>query len=97
MNYRLSQKAKADLQQIARYTVEQFGFHQSESYRDGFKACFQTLCANPNIGRDYSHIRKNIRRFDHNQHSIFYLVQDQYLFIVRILHNKQDAATQLIK
>lgn len=95
MKYRLSRKAVEDLRDIARYTTAQFGGVQSIRYRDSFIQCFETLCNNPNMGRSYDHIRQNLRRFDHDQHAIFYMVQKDTLVIVCVLHRKRDMSRHL--
>ena len=48
--YRLSLKTLDDLDDIARYTLQEFGLEQSHRYRDGIKACFQNLADNPDLG-----------------------------------------------
>ena len=49
--YRLSLKTLDDLDDIARYTLQEFGLEQSHRYRDGIKACFQNLADNPDLAR----------------------------------------------
>ena len=49
--YRLSSQAKADLDEIANYTIEKYGIEQARCYRDGLESCFQTLADTPMIGR----------------------------------------------
>ena len=49
--YRLSLKTLDDLDDIALYTLQEFGLEQSHRYRDGIKACFQNLADNPDLGR----------------------------------------------
>ena len=49
--YRLSLKTLDDLDDIALYTLQEFGLEQSHRYRDGIKACFQNLADNPRLGR----------------------------------------------
>jgi toxin ParE1/3/4 len=50
-DFRLSTRAAADLGGIARHTIEAFGVEQARRYRDDLEACFQTLAANPRLGR----------------------------------------------
>ena len=50
-DYRLSLKTLDDLDDIARYTLQEFGLQQSHRYRDGIKACFQNVADNPDLGR----------------------------------------------
>ena len=41
--YRLSQRADADIIEIATYTIKHFGIVQARRYRDGLERVFQTL------------------------------------------------------
>ena len=41
--YRLSRRAAADVDEIADFTIEQFGIEQARRYRDMLETCFQTL------------------------------------------------------
>jgi len=55
--YRLSSQAKADLDEIADYTIETFGIDQARRYRDGLEICFQTLADTPMIGKGWGHTK----------------------------------------
>jgi len=59
--YRLSNQAKADLNEIADYTIETFGIEQARRYRDGLETCFQTLADKPMVGRSARVVKKLLR------------------------------------
>ena len=90
--YRLSSRAEADLAEIADYTVETFGIEQARRYRDELESCFQTLAANPMIGRSADELGSNLRRYEHQSHIVFYLPSDHGVFVVRVLHQRMDYA-----
>ncbi|MBL4909650.1 MAG: type II toxin-antitoxin system RelE/ParE family toxin [Alteromonadaceae bacterium] len=93
--YKLSRAAAKDLRTISQYTVQSFGVKQAKIYGDGFEQCLLTLSENPFIGRDVSHIRPSLRRFEHESHLIYYLLRDNGLYIVRVLHNRQNPLKHL--
>ena len=90
--YRLSSRAEADLAEIADYTVDTFGIEQARRYRDELESCFQTLAANPMIGRSADELGSNLRRYEHQSHIVFYLLSDHGVFVVRVLHQRMDYA-----
>ncbi|MFZ0254347.1 MAG: type II toxin-antitoxin system RelE/ParE family toxin [Gammaproteobacteria bacterium] len=90
-DYRLSKQAAEDLADIADYTMEQFGIEQARHYRDGLERCFQDLADNPNLGRSAEQLAPKLRRFEHQSHVVFYLLEAENLLIVRVLHASRDA------
>jgi toxin ParE1/3/4 len=91
----LAAKAQEDLAAIADFTIETFGTAQARRYSDALKASFALLASNPQIGRDYSHIRPHLRRFESRSHSIYYFVSRQGVLVARVLHVRQDPARYL--
>ena len=93
--YALSKAAANDLRDIARYTVKNFGAVKAISYGESIKSGFEIIADNPQIGRIYDHIRLGLRRHDHKSHAVYYMQNDQSIFILRVLHNRQDTARHL--
>ncbi len=85
-SYRLLKTAAQDLRGIALYTVKKFGLEQASTYGNGILACFETIVEAPLIGQSYDHIRPGLRRYDHKSHAIYYLIQDEIVLVVRVLH-----------
>lgn len=83
------------MQEIADYTVLNFGAERARAYGQGIETCFQTLCDTPLIGRAFDHIRPGLRRYDYKSHSIFYLPHADQQLIVRVLHMRQDSSRHL--
>lgn len=94
-NYRLSILADKDLGNIASYTIQRFGIRQANLYRDGLFKALETISDFPLIGSDQSQIKKNIRRHVHESHSIYYHVDADEIFILRILGPGEDPLQQL--
>ena len=88
--YRLSRRAATDLEDIADYTIKQFGVEQARVYRDSLKSCFQRLANNPKVGRKAEQLAHGLRRFEHQAHIVFYTVDDDELYVVRVLHSRMD-------
>jgi len=87
---RLSQEADKDLEEIFDYTFQEFGLNQAIDYISGFDASFDNISQNPEIGRERTEIRENLRSLIKGKHVIFYRVLNDYIRIVRILHGSQD-------
>ena len=45
--YQLSRRAATDIDDIADYSIEQFGIKQARRYGQGLETCFQILAENP--------------------------------------------------
>jgi toxin ParE1/3/4 len=86
--YRFSQRAEADLKEIAAYTLRQWGEAQIMRYLDGLEACCQTLAANPAMGRACDDVRAGLRRMEHGRHVVFYRQEAGGILVLRILHRR---------
>ncbi|MGH1398834.1 MAG: type II toxin-antitoxin system RelE/ParE family toxin [Alphaproteobacteria bacterium] len=84
---KLSNEAKQDLRGIYRYTVLRYGFDQADKYEDGLKSSVRTISNFMSIGRRYTTRKgKEFLRYNSGRHVVFYVVEDDYALIVRILH-----------
>lgn len=93
-DYALSHRAAADLEAIAEFTINRFGIEQARQYRDELNTCFSNLAANPAMSRRAEQLAKDLRRFEHGSHIIFYRPGDEGVLIVRVLHYRMDAGRQ---
>jgi toxin ParE1/3/4 len=94
--YRLSQLADADIVSIAEYTVKAFGIEQARRYRDGLESSFRMLANHPMRGRSAAQLAPRLRRWNYEAHAIFYVPDEQGVFIVRVLHQRMDFERHLI-
>ena len=94
-NYHLSKLADKDIANIASYTIQRFGINQARLYRDGLFKALEIIAEYPLIGSDQGHIKKNIRRFVHEFHSIYYRIDTNGIFIFRILGPGEDPLRNL--
>jgi len=92
MNYRISHKAKIDLEDIWFYTFENWSLNQADSYISTIFKTIKRISKNPQSGQDYSHIRKGYLRIRSQKHFIFYKINrsKECVDIIRILHERMD-------
>ena len=84
--YVISVKAKGDIKNIAKFTIQKFGKEQSIRYGEGLKDVLIKLTANPEIGRRYIPIKnKMLLRYKYKAHVIFYYPTNTGIFVVRVL------------
>ena len=88
--FRLSSRTESDLAGIAKYTIETFGIEQARRYVSGLEACLQTLADKPFDGRGAGELAPKLRRFMHQSHMVFYIPDEEGVFIVRVLHKRMD-------
>jgi toxin ParE1/3/4 len=92
----LTNKAVEDLGDIWNYTVETWSENQAEIYYTLLIDCFQELANNPNQGKSYEIVERNILGFKTGQHVIFYrIITKQEIEVVRILHGMMDIKNHL--
>jgi toxin ParE1/3/4 len=94
-SYVLSRAAEADIEDIAGRSIAQWGFMRAERYLLELHRAFETLADFPHLGRDASHLRCGYFRFEHQGHSVFYRKTEAGVFIVRVLHQRQQPENYL--
>ncbi|MDJ0686434.1 MAG: type II toxin-antitoxin system RelE/ParE family toxin [Alphaproteobacteria bacterium] len=93
--YRLSNDAVRDVETLTRYSIETFGDSRTAQHINEMEACLDLLGANPAMRRDFSRIRANLRRHEHQSHVIYYRLDGDGVLILRILGVGQDPARYL--
>lgn len=83
--YRLSNAAEQDLEEIYAYTFLEFGEQRADAYFESLEDCLQKLADQPSLGMDVSALRKDYSRFIHQRHSIYYTTSKQGILVIRIL------------
>ncbi len=89
-DYSLSKLADKDIGNIASYTIQRFGIKQARLYSDGLFKAFEMIANYPFMGSDQSQIKKNIRRYVYESHSIYYRVDVNEILILRIVGPGED-------
>lgn len=93
--YRLAPAAERDLEEIWRYTAEQWGIEQAHRYTDALTAAFAELAEAPKSAAACDHIRAGYRRRGVERHVIYFRITAYGIAIVRILHGRMDALRHL--
>ena len=89
--YKLTNKAVEDLSKIWEYTFEVWSEKQADKYYDELIANCQEIAENSDLGKIYEGISKKLLGIKANRHIIFYrTLNDQYVEITRILHERMD-------
>jgi len=89
---RVSKEAEEDIDQIAAYTTNVWGWRQTDLYLAKLEDSFQLLAKNPSIGRSCDAVRADLRRFEVGKHVVFYRSEPGGIRIVRVLHQQMIPA-----
>ena len=92
---RLFETAKEDLINIWISPQSRWGKTQADSYLDDLDRPLRLLADNPRKGVDCTHILPGTRRLIVGRHAAFYLMKDNRIRILRVLHQSMDSAAHL--
>ncbi|WP_378183843.1 type II toxin-antitoxin system RelE/ParE family toxin [Aquimarina sp. SS2-1] len=89
--YKLTNKAVEDLSKIWDYTFEVWSEKQADKYYTELISNCQEIAENPDIGKSYDGISKQLLGMNTHRHIIFYrTLNENYVEITRILHERMD-------
>jgi toxin ParE1/3/4 len=89
--YRLTNKAVDDLTHIWNYTTEKWSESQADKYYQILVDNFNEIAKNPNIGKTYSGVIKDLLGLRTGRHIIFYRkTENNEVEITRILHEQME-------
>ena len=88
--YKFSNKAADDLSSIYEYSFLNFGVKQADTYIEKLEITLDNLSDSPFQGRNCEDLAIGLRRYHFQQHTIYYRIKKNYLFIIRILHQQMD-------
>lgn len=90
------QEAIDDLNNIWEYTFQEWSENQADKYYTSLKFACKEIGLNPNLGREYFEISKNLLGLKTGKHIIFYhFISEKEIEIIRILHGRMDLKTKL--
>ena len=96
-DFSLTEAAKNDLKNIARFTQKRWGREQRNHYLKTLDDCFHQLSSNPAMGKACGEIRPGYHKFPTGSHVIYYHSKsNQRIEIVRVLHENMDVNTQFL-
>ena len=89
--YKLTNKAVEDLSKIWDYTFEVWSEKQADKYYEELISNCQEIVKNPDLGKNYKGVSKQLLGMAANRHIIFYrTLNPDYVEITRILHERMD-------
>lgn len=97
MKYRISIKAKGDMENIWLNTVDKWSFGQADNYIDELISLIERITRKQFLGKSFHHIRPGYFKFPFKSHFIFYKINktEEYVEIIRILHQRMDIENRL--
>lgn len=94
--YFLTNKAVNDLSTIWDYTYEAWSEIQADTYYELLIETCQEMSKNPDIGKKYHEIEKDLLGFHVGKHIIFYRkTKPKEIEILRILHERMDLKNRI--
>ncbi len=93
--YRVTPRARADLDRIWDYTIERWGNDQAERYLRLVAGVFELIAADPGRGTRCEELRPGYRRVAAGAHIVFFRQTGEAIEIVRILHQRMDFDSHL--
>jgi len=88
--YRVTPKAERDLLAIGQYTLEKWGEEQRNIYLQNLVNRFAWLCEYPDLGIKRDEIKEGYLSYHEGKHLIFYVVSDDFIDIIGVLHERMD-------
>lgn len=86
-----SQRAVEDLGNIWNYTAEKWSLEQADSYYNILISFCKEIAKNPFLcGKKYNDVKVGLLGCKVKKHIIFYLVRNEDVLIIRILHERMD-------
>ena len=86
---RLTPLAEADLEDIWRYTFDQWSLEQANQYHNDLVATMQALARGDKSGR-VCPVRDGYQQYAAGSHILFYLETARTLDVIRVLHQRMD-------
>jgi len=92
----LREKAIHDLNNIWFYTFEEWSESQADKYYAMLKLACMGIGENPEIGKEYNDINKNILGIRSGKHIIFYkIISENEIEVIRVLHERMDLENRI--
>lgn len=92
--YRLSYKARRDLDEIWDYSRGVWGARRASAYLRDIRTAIEMAAERPSVGAVLEDLPA-YRRRPVGSHMVLYRVQDGVIMIVRVLHQNMDATRAL--
>jgi toxin ParE1/3/4 len=94
-NFEISKLALEDLNDIWEYSAEQWSKQQANNYYNEIIKVIRDICNNSEIGKPIDYIKKGHRTISVKSHMIVYKINENIIYIDRILHQRMDIEKHL--
>lgn len=92
----LRQEAIDDLNDIWNYTLEEWSEAQADKYYATIEFACTQIGINPDLGKKFEEIDKNLLGLRTGKHIIFYqIINKDEVEVIRILHERMDLKNRL--
>lgn len=88
-------EAEVDIEVIADYTIAQWGVDQARHYVGDLRRVIERLALDGLRRPEEAELFPGLRRARSGHHFIFYLIDDERVDVIRVLHERRDARRQL--
>jgi toxin ParE1/3/4 len=88
--YRVTPRALEDLKNIGRYTEQQWGKRQRNTYLRTLEKRFGWLAENPQLGKQRTVIAEGYYSLPQGEHVVFYMIGEESIDIIGIPHKEMD-------
>ena len=85
-DFRLTELAEKDLEDIAAYTLREWGGKQNQVYLDEMESRFLLLAKQPGLGRKCNSLGSDLLRSEVGRHVAFFRRTEGGIVITRVLH-----------
>ncbi len=89
MRLKFRAAASADMRRISRETRARWGEAQAAKYAAQLRDDIKSLCEFPLRFPEFAS-RSGLRRMNSGRHAVFYLVLEEWIEIVRVMHGASD-------
>ena len=93
--FRLSRRARQDLEDIWLYTFQQWSSAQADAYVADLLTACEGLASGEKIARSAHDIREGYHQYRSGSHSIYFKLSDTHVDVLRILHQSMDVGAHL--
>lgn len=83
-------EAEVDIEDAADYTIAQWGREQARQYVGDLRRAIERLALNGLRYPEEAEVFPGLRRMRSGHHFIFYLIDDERVDVVRVLHERRD-------
>ncbi len=91
LHIEFTEPAESDFQELLSFTLLKWGQQQLAEYSRNINDALNSIALNPQLGRK----KYGIMVYNAGKHRIFYRIENDWVYILRILHERMDAVRYL--